>query len=145
MQLTEQQIDDIRRSYAIIAPESERISHLFYEDLFQRAPRLRELFGPELGHQGMAFMTALDAIVGRLDRPEELDRQVEELGAIHAPFHIRPEAYRAMEDSLIDTMTYALGEKMTNPVERAWREAFGQIGAAMIERGRRDAEARTGK
>ena len=144
MQLTEQQIDDIRRSYAIIAPEAERISHLFYEDLFRRDPRLRELFGPELGHQGMAFMTALNAIVRHLDQPEKLDRQVAELGAIHAPFHIRPESYRAMEDSLIDTMTYALGEKMTNPVERAWREAFGQVGAAMIERGRRNAEAKTG-
>lgn len=141
MQLTEQQIDDIRRSYAIVAPEAARIEHFFYEDLFRRAPRLREQFGDRLGHEGMAFMTALDSIVNHLDSPDALDRMVEELGAIHAPFRIRPDAYRAMEDSLIDTMTYALGEKMTNPVERAWRSAFGQVGARMIEAGRRHAES----
>jgi hemoglobin-like flavoprotein len=141
MQLSEQQIRDIRASYARIKPEAERISHLFYEDLFRREPRLRQLFGPDLGHQPMSFMTALEAIVGHLDNPEALDALVDELGRRHAPLHIRPEAYRAMEDSLIDTMAYALGQHLTNPVERAWRSAFGQIGAAMIERGRKDAEA----
>jgi hemoglobin-like flavoprotein len=140
MQLTEQQIRDIRASHARIAPEAERISHLFYEDLFRREPRLRKLFGPDLGHQGMSFMIAIESIVRHLDHPEELDAVVEELGQIHAPFHIRPEHYRAMEDALIDTMTYALGEHLTNPVERAWRSAFGQVGAAMIERGEKYTE-----
>ncbi len=139
MQLSDQQISDIRASYARIKPEADRISHLFYEDLFRREPRLRQLFGPDLGHQGMSFMKAIEAIVQHLDRPQELDAVVEELGAIHAPFHIRPEHYRAMEDSLIDTMAYALGEHLTNPVERAWRSAFAQVGTAMIERGRKDA------
>ncbi len=142
MKLTERQIEDIRRSFDRIKPEAERISHLFYEDLFRRAPKLRQLFGPDLGHQGMSFMKALETIVQHLDNPTELDAVVDELGAIHAPFHIWPEHYRAMEDSLIDTMAYALGEHLTNPVERAWRSAFSQVGAAMIERGRQDAEAR---
>jgi hemoglobin-like flavoprotein len=105
----------------------------------RREPRLRQLFGPDLGHQGMSFMKAIEAIVQHLDHPRELDAVVDDLGAIHAPFHIRPDHYRAMEDSLIDTMAYALGEHLTNPVERAWRSAFGQVGAAMIERGRKDA------
>ena len=86
MQLTEQQIRDIRASYARIKPESERISHLFYDDLFRREPALRQLFGPDLGHQGMSFMKAIEAIVRHLDRPQELDAVVQELGAIHAPF-----------------------------------------------------------
>jgi hemoglobin-like flavoprotein len=141
MQLTEQQIRDIRASHARIAPEAERISHLFYQDLFRREPRLRELFGPDLGHQGMSFMKALESIVLHLDKPQELDAVVGELAQIHAPFHIRPEHYRAMEDALIDTMAYALGERLTNPVERAWRSAFGQIGAAMISRGENYVEA----
>lgn len=137
MRLTRQQIEDIRRTHAIVAAEAERLSHLFYDDLFRRDPRLRPLFGPELGHQGMAFMTALDSIVRNLDHDAHLDRLVAELGAIHAPFQIRPRSYRAMEDALIDTMAYALGERMTNAVERAWRSVFGQVGAAMIEAGRR--------
>lgn len=137
MHLTDQQISDIRASYARIEPEAERIGHLFYEDLFRREPRLRQLFGPNLGHQGMSFMRAIESIVRHLDVPGELDAVVEELAAIHAPFHIRPEHYRAMEDSLIDTMAYALGQHLTNPVERAWRSAFAQVGAALVERGRK--------
>ena len=140
MQLSEQQIRDIRASHARIAPEAERISHLFYEDLFRREPGLRQLFGHDLGHQAMSFMKAIESIVLHLDRPQELDAVVGELAQIHAPFHIRPEHYRAMEDALIDTMAYALGEHLTNPVERAWRSAFGQIGAAMIERGEKYSE-----
>lgn len=141
MHLTDQQISDIRDSHSIIKPGSERLSGIFYRNLFQRAPRLRQLFGPDLGHQGMAFMTALDAIVHHLDQPAELDAEVSWLGARHAPFHIRPESYRAMEDALIDTMAYALGARFTNPVELAWRSAFRQVGAAMIEKGRRHADA----
>jgi hemoglobin-like flavoprotein len=141
MELSERQIEDIRKSFDRIKPEAERISHLFYEDLFRREPRLRQLFGPDLGHQGMSFMKALETIVQHLDDPAELGAVVDELGAIHAPFNIQSEHYRAMEDSLIDTMAYALGEHLTNPVERAWRSAFGQVGAAMIARGGQDAAA----
>lgn len=145
MHLTDQQISDIRDSYAIIKPEAERLSEIFYRDFFEREPRLRQLFGPDLGHQGMAFMTALEAIVRHLDDPAALDAEVSWLGARHAPFHIRPESYHSMEASLIDTMTYALGEKFTNPVEQAWRSAFSQVGAAMIEKGRQHAEASFGQ
>ena len=136
MTLTDEQITLIRDSYARVLPEAERVSDLFYKDLFERAPSLQPLFKNAMSEQGMRFMTALKAVVAHLDDPVGLEAEATRLGESHAPFKIRPESYREMEESLVDTLAHALGDKFTNPVELAWREAFGHIGQLMIEKGR---------
>lgn len=138
MYLTTAQISLIRESYAQVLPEAERVSGLFYQDLFQRDPRVEPLFKSPMSEQGMRFMMALEAIVENLDDQKALDARVDRLASSHAHFHIRPESYREMEESLVDTLAHALGARFTNDVELAWRSAFGQIGKLMIERGKQD-------
>ena len=134
MKLTDDQIALLRDSHARMLPEVERISGLFYKDLFNRAPRLRNLFRDDIDAQGMRFMAAVRVIIDNLDDPEALDRQVNLLAEGHAPFNLRPENYRDMEQALIDTLAHGLGHRFTNPVELAWRSAFGQISKAMMEK-----------
>ncbi|MEM7061002.1 MAG: globin domain-containing protein [Pseudomonadota bacterium] len=132
--MTDDQITVIRDSYTRLLPEVDRVSQLFYRDLFQRVPRLRELFREDIGPQGMRFMSAIGFIVENLDDDDELNRQTALLADGHAQFNLRPEAYREMEEALIDTFAHALGEHFTNPVELAWRSAFRQICDEMIAR-----------
>ena len=134
MQLTDDQITIIRESHARLLPEVERVSQLFYKDLFQRVPKLKELFADNIGEQGMRFMSAIGFIVENLDDKTELNKQTELLADGHAQFNLRPEAYREMEEALVDTFAHALGEHFTNPVELAWRAAFRQICDEMIAR-----------
>ena len=141
MELTDKQIEIIRESYQRLIPEVDRVSLEFYKDLFGREPKLKAMFRDDLEEQGMRFMSAIGVIVENLDDPTRLKEKVDLLSDGHAAFGIKPEAYRSMEEALVDTFAHALGEKFTNPVELAWRSAFRQICDAMIEKTRQAKDA----
>ena len=122
----------IRESYALLKPKAEDMSERFYKDLFGRMPKLRTFFPDDMTGQGMRFMAAIAFVVEHLDNEDELNRHLDLLAKGHAPFKLRPDAYREMQEALIDTITEALGSKFTNAVELAWRSAFDQVSNAMI-------------
>lgn len=133
MHLTPEQTSAIRVSYALLSPEAERLSDRFYRDLFDRMPKLRAFFPDDMQSQGMRFMAAIGFLVDNLDDEEQMNHRLKLLAQGHAPFKLRPEAYREMQEALIDTIAEALGAKFTNDIELAWRSAFDQICDAMIE------------
>ena len=132
MHLSEAEKALIQYSYAFLKPEVERVSGAFYADLFNRMPKLRALFPDDMSGQGMRFMSAIGFVVENLDDNVQLNRHLNLLAKGHAPFKLRPDAYREMQEALIDTITEALGAKFTNEIELAWRSAFDQICDAMI-------------
>lgn len=132
MHLSAEQKQILRKSHQQILPEVERISQKFYPNLFAREPGLKKLFRDDLDAQGMRFMAAVSVIIDNLDDPEKLDREVALLADGHAAFNLKASSYREMEQALIDTFAWGLGEKFTNEVELAWRSAFGQVCAAMM-------------
>ena len=135
MHLTDDQISLIRDRYdEMVRTDAERLSELFYDDLFTRLPKAKAMFGDDLAAQGMRFMTAIGFLLQNLDDEEELNKRLELLANGHAPFGLRREDYRQMEESLIDTLKHAFKARWTDDRELAWRAAFGQICERMIER-----------
>ncbi|MEL6998867.1 MAG: globin domain-containing protein [Pseudomonadota bacterium] len=134
MHLTDDEKKKIRASYALIKPEADRVSELFYPDLFNRAPKLRKLFPDDMREQGMRFMAAIAFIIDNLDDEAELNRRLDLLAEGHAPFKLLPMDYREMQEALIDSIAEALKSKFTDDVQLAWRSAFDQICNEMIKR-----------
>ena len=130
MHLNESERALIRDSYDLF--KAADLSDRFYRDLFGRMPKLRGYFPEDMSGQGMRFMAAIGFVVTNLDDEAALNRHLDLLAKGHAPFKLRPDAYREMQEALIDTITEALGAKFTNDVELAWRNAFSQICDAMI-------------
>ena len=134
MQLSEKEITAIQESLKWLMPEVERVSKDFYEDLFRRMPELADMFGENMHAQGMRFMAAVETIVNHLGNPKELDAHVAWLADAHAPFNLDAQTYHHMQEALIDTFRYALGERFTRDMQLAWRSAFGQVANAMMKR-----------
>lgn len=132
MHLSEYDKAQIQYSYTLLKPEVERVAGQFYTDLFNRMPKLRAMFPEDLSGQGMRFMAAIGFVVDNLDDEARLNQHLDLLAKGHAPFKLRPDAYREMQEALIDTLAQALKSKFTNEVELAWRRAFDQICDAMI-------------
>ena len=133
MNLTDQEISQIRESMRWLKPEIERVAPKFYDDLFRRDPALRAMFRDNLDEQGMRFMTAVSVITDYLDDPIGLNAEVARLAEGHRAMQIRAKDYHSMEEALIDTFREALGARFSPDMQRAWRHAFRQIGEAMME------------
>ncbi|MEM7745209.1 MAG: globin domain-containing protein [Pseudomonadota bacterium] len=134
MQFTPEQIRTLRQSYAQILPELDRVADEFYADLFRRDPRIKSLFREDISAQGMKFMTVVGVIIDNLDDPERLDIEVGKLADGHAALGIRPEWYHTMQEALLDTFRYALGNRFTDEIHLAWRKIFEEICAKFDER-----------
>jgi len=134
MHLSDKEIALIRDSYREFLPQADRVSVLFYKDLFNRAPKLRGYFSDNVSEQGMRFMAAIGFIIDNVENEERLNEKLALLAEGHAHYKLLPEDYREMQEALIDTFKHAFKADWNDDLERAWRSAFTQICDAMIAR-----------
>ncbi|MGB5336831.1 MAG: globin, partial [Woeseiaceae bacterium] len=58
-----------------------------------------------------------------------------DLGSLHASLGISAENFETMEEALIDTLKYQLGEGFSPELEMVWRKAYADISSKMIREG----------
>ena len=132
MDLSQQESDLIRETYAKLLPVVPEVSGIFYQNLFKIAPEMSDLFRDDLSEQGMKFMSAIGVLVSALDDPEAMEGRLKQLAEGHAAFNLSASDFRKMEDALLVTLSQALRQSMTAEAQVAWRSAFQQISERML-------------
>ncbi|MBC7171703.1 MAG: flavoprotein [Polyangiaceae bacterium] len=123
----------LRDSLELALSVDDRFPARFYELLFERHPELEVLFvRNSRGAQVRSFGKKLVAIVDHLDDPEWTQRTLESLAAGHVGYGVTAPMYDHVGDALIDTLREGCGDAFSPEVERAWREAYARISAAML-------------
>ena len=140
MQLSLREVEILRDTHQEIVKSIESTSERFYGALFALAPGLRGMFRPDLGDQGMRFMTAIGVVVNYLDAPERLEERLQVLGKGHAALGVSRLHYDPMREALIETFRETLGATWTAEAEAAWRKAFDQLADRMAEVSSKEAE-----
>ena len=130
--MTPRQVQLVQSSFARIEPIKDQAAALFYRRLFELDPGLRPLFRRDMTAQRAKLMAALGAVVGSLDRLENVLPLVRGLGRRHAAYGARPDHYATLGQALIWTLAQALGAAFTREARRAWTDAYGHLAWAMI-------------
>lgn len=125
----------VRDSLGIIRLHLLPASSQFYDNLFVLAPNLRGYFRSDIAGQGMRFMTTLTTIAELLDAPDELADELDALAHAHRGIGIRAEHFAAVGAALMVTLGETLGPAFTCELQAAWRSAYDDFAARMIERG----------
>lgn len=129
--MTPQQINDVRTSFALVAPIADQAAGLFYSHLFAADPALRRLFKSDLGDQGQRLMDMIAAAVGLLDQPQRLVPVLRALGARHAGYGVRDSHYDTVGQALLKTLRDGLGEAFTPRVAQAWAAMYAVVAREM--------------
>ena len=130
--MTPTQISLVQHSFRKIAPHSETVAALFYQNLFTLDPSLRPMFRGDLKVQGRKLMTMLAMVVAGLERLDQLLPTVKALGARHAGYGVEPEHYHTVAAALIQTLEQGLGMSFVEEVREAWIIAYGILADVMI-------------
>ena len=112
--------------------------HEFYRRLFELAPEVRPLFTREIGLQARKFSDMLAWVIERLENPDELSREMRELGARHRGYGVKVDQCASVGSALISMFQHTLGDRFTPEMEEAWLEAHAFI-SLEAERGSREA------
>lgn len=136
MSISNEEVKEVLRSFDMIGPEELASGSMrFYQNLFEREPKLRAMFRDDLSGQGMKFMSTLKTIVVALKDDDVLHSELKPLGEGHARLGIVSANFEPMGEALLDTFREILGPKFTPDMEDAWRKAYAEISKEMIELG----------
>src|SRR5258708_39613758 len=90
----------LKKSLALLEPQSERFMAHFFATLFVRNPELRPMFPLTLGESRKWVFAALTRCAS-FDQPESLARWLGELGRDHRKFGVTGHHYRLFSDALL--------------------------------------------
>jgi len=126
--------DDVRRvreSFALVVPIKEAAADLFYNRLFEIAPRVQVLFPDDLREQKRKLMAMLATAVAGLHNLDKLVPAVKDLGARHVGYGAKAEHYAVVGEALLWTLESGLGEAFTPDVRQAWTKVYSTLAAVM--------------
>lgn len=122
----------VQTSFAKVAPIADTAAQLFYDDLFQREPRLRALFKNDMAEQRQKLMSMLGMAVANLQHWDRIAAAVQALGARHATYGVVPADYDTVGTALIATLEKGLGHDFTPDVRDAWLACYTAVVGEML-------------
>lgn len=135
-------IRHLRESIALLPSEDLGPAYEFYRRLFELAPEVRPLFKGEIGLQARKFSDTLAWVTAHLEHPDELSREMRELGARHNSYGVKFDQYAPLGSALIWMFQQSLGDRFSAEMEEAWLEFYAFLSIEM-ERGSREAAPTT--
>ena len=139
MNMTPSEIDLVRESFRLVKPMSDAAGKLFYRRLIRLDPKLQPMFS-DLDEQGGKLMRMIGALIGSLNRLDQVMVLLADLGRRHAASGVRASHYATGGAALIWTLEQALGEAFTTEVRGAWVALYHIVVRAMLD-GVRTSEA----
>ena len=126
-------IDLLEETFAMLAPQGEKLVARFYEELFKRYPKLQGLFiGTSTEKQQTKLLAALKLVVANLRKQDVLVSTLKEMGTRHQKYGVQPEHYEAVISTLLDVMQELAADAWTPAIESEWRAALELVSSVMI-------------
>jgi len=122
----------LRESFDLVVERSPKLTHRFYEILFERYPQTQAMFPTgRRGRQEEMLTEALVAVLDHLEDAPWLTGTLQALGAKHVDYGVTDEMYGWVGDSLLRTLAEVAGKDWNPELESAWAGAFGAIASIM--------------
>ena len=134
--LTQETITTVKASLPILEKYGHQITDLFYEQLFQRHPQLRNVFNmthQKQGGQSKVLAQAIFQYIHYIDQLDMLRLIAKNINEKHASLNITPKMYDLLGEVLLSAMQKVLGEYATPQLMKAWKLAYQQLAQLFIE------------
>ena len=130
--MTPDQVQLVQQSFAKVAPISETAAVLFYDRLFEIAPKVRAMFPTDMTEQRRKLMAMLAVVVNGLGNLESVLPAASALAKRHVSYGAKAEHYPVVGAALLWTLEKGLGDGWTPDVAEAWTAAYGTLSGFMI-------------
>lgn len=131
--LTEKEISLIKKSWIVFRDMDPLIiGDVFYSKLFSENPSLRKMFPKEMDKQYQKLVDMLNIIVARLERMDELTREIQGMAIRHQGYGVKPEHYTMVGKALLWTLKSGLGDKWNEELKQAWIKCYTILSGTML-------------
>ncbi|MEQ6341966.1 MAG: methyl-accepting chemotaxis protein [Gammaproteobacteria bacterium] len=124
----------IEKTFNRLSPKGDYLVKRFYEELFERYPQVKPLFGKiSIHEQQRKLLAALSLVVKNIRNPESLGEILSGLGKKHQKYGAKKEHYQAVVETLLDVMAEVAGDAWTDKVHAAWSGALNTVTSIMLK------------
>ena len=93
--MTEEEVKLVKNSWKLMRSiDPGIVAGLFYSKLFNEHPALRNMFPKNMDQQYQKLMDMLSTIVARLERFDELSKDIADMARRHVGYGVRPAHYK---------------------------------------------------
>lgn len=133
IQMTDEQVKLVKSTWKLVRSiDPVIVGDLFYSKLFNEHPALRKMFPQKMDQQYRKLMEMLSTIVARLERFDELTKDIADMARRHVGYGVRPAHYKMVGSALLWTLQQGLGKDWTPKVEEAWIKCYTTLADTMI-------------
>ncbi|SON54786.1 Nitric oxide dioxygenase [Hartmannibacter diazotrophicus] len=129
--MTPEQVKLVQESFQKVAPIADAAADIFYNRLFEVAPEVRSMFPADMSDQKGKLMKTLGVAVQNLHQVQTILPVVQELGAKHVAYGVKPEHYDTVGSTLLYTLEKGLGDAWTPELKDAWTETYVTVATVM--------------
>ena len=137
--MTDDQIQLVQQTFALVAPIADDAAALFYQRLFTLDPSLKTLFRGDMKQQGQMLMQTIGLAVRNLHQPAAIIKSVEQMGQRHVGYGVTEAHYDTVGEALLWTLGQGLGDAFTPAVRDAWAATYTMLADVMKAGARRAA------
>ncbi len=141
MAFTEEQINRLAASFALVEPRMDAVISTFYTKLFETAPAVRSMFPADMSGQEKHLGSALKLVAKNVANIENLAEPLREMGARHAGYGTQEAHYPVVRDTMIFALSEVAGYAWTPQLSEDWGTALNAVAGYMIE-GQKQAESK---
>ena len=138
---TPTQIKLVQVTFEKVAPIAEAAAEMFYAQLFELDPAIKNLFTGDMKEQGEQLMAMIATAVTGLDDLDTLVPAVQALGARHAGYGVVDKHYDTVGEALLWTLEQGLGEAFVPDVKEAWVVVYTLLADTMKDAAKAKAAA----
>jgi methyl-accepting chemotaxis protein len=126
-------VELLESSFKLVAPKGDALVTRFYERLFKKYPSVKPLFKKtSIKEQKKKLLASLVLVIQNLRRPDKLTPVLQDMGARHVGYGVKPAHYDAVGENLLAVLGEVAGPAWTPQVKQAWTEAYGAIKTIML-------------
>ncbi len=132
--MTPEQADIIKSSWqTMVSKNGSFNAMLFYNNLFDAEPQIRDLFPPVVESLSKKFKYTMKELVENCDRlgEEKTQEMLIDLGSIHKKLRVENAHYDLITKTIIRTVEQSLGEKFTDEIGYAWYQLLSEVSSYM--------------
>ena len=121
----------VQRSFEKVAPLGDKVTEIFYGELFAIDPSLRPMFKDDMREQRRMLMSALSLVVRSLHTPQAILETVKAMAKRHVNYGVEPAHYALVGNALLRTLEKGLGDEFTPQLREAWTDAYTLLSGVM--------------
>ena len=131
--ISEEEIELVQSSTALIRMSVDEFSIDFYGELFKANPVVKTLFISNIKSQASKFAQLFELLISSLNNMDKLLPALKSLGKRHVNYGVTDQHYKIVEAALINTLRKNLKHHFTPEREAAWGKTYSLVTMIMID------------